>query len=162
MMQSLFLRHREIFWPSIPDPSVIFKPMMNENNDLLVCYTVIENMDMGLPALSTHCSLFFRLQEGICTRPSQNRSMLLKSDSYLKTTVTSIPPDKRNSRQMCCQKLSHLVCLLAGMRALTKRGFCLVWALSWSGLEAVHFLIFNLNFFLLAETAAVCFKSSLL
>lgn len=153
MMQSLFLRHRELLWPSIPDPSVIFKPMMNENNDLLVYYTVVENMDMGLPALSTHCSLFFRLQEGICTRQSKNRSILLKSDSYLKTTLTSIPPDKRNC---------HLVCLLAGMRALMKRGFCLVWALSWSGLEAVHFLIFNLNFFLLAETAAVRFKSSLL
>lgn len=91
VMQSLFLRHREIFWPSIPDPSVIFKPMMNENNDLRVYYTVIENTNMDLPALSTHCSLFFSLQEGICTRQSQNRSMLVKSDSYLKTTLTSIP-----------------------------------------------------------------------
>lgn len=99
MMQSLFLRHKEIFWPSIPDPSVIFK-QMSENNDLLVYYTVIENKDMGLPARSTHCSLFFRLQEGICTRQSQSRSMLVKSDSYLKTTLTSIPPDMRNSRQM--------------------------------------------------------------
>ncbi|TWW63614.1 hypothetical protein D4764_03G0006220 [Takifugu flavidus] len=30
-----FRKHREIFWPSIPDPSVIFKPMMNGNNDPL-------------------------------------------------------------------------------------------------------------------------------
>lgn len=93
MLQSLFLRHRQIFWPSIPDP-VIFKQMMTENNDLLVHYTVIENTDMGLPELSTNCSLFFRLQEGICTRQSQNRSILVKSDSYLKKTLTSIPPDK--------------------------------------------------------------------
>lgn len=59
-------------------------------------------------------------------------------------------------------KPNQLVCLLAGMRALMKRGFCLSWALSWSGREAVHFLSFTLNFFLLAQTAAVRFKSSLL
>lgn len=29
-------RHRDIFWPIVPDPSVIFKQMMNGNNDLMV------------------------------------------------------------------------------------------------------------------------------
>lgn len=55
-------------------------------------------------------------------------------------------------------KPNQLVCLHVGMR----RGLCLAWPLSWSGRQGVHFLIFNLIFFLLAQTAAVRFKYSLL
>lgn len=103
---NLSFRHRDIIWPNIPDPSVLFKHMMNGNSELRVQYTPgwTKNSFAGIsysPPLIALCFSDSRRKPVLAGA----RTHLLPADRHaeIKATFWMIPPDKLYCSNPTCR-----------------------------------------------------------